>query len=151
MDPCVSAPALVWDEDAARLVEHLHEESQDDGGWTRVLRCPSSETLWVEDSPLSDLHGGGPRRLRALPLPPLCQCRTKDDLTGVIAAVYEREHLVWVRYLGGGLDLRACADGLAAWEDGVLDGVRRLRRVWVSDGAPLRPWLAESVSRGRTQ
>ncbi len=82
---------------------------------------------------------------------PLCQCRTKDDLTGVIAAFYEREQLVWVRYLGGGLDLRACADGLATWEDGVLDGVRRLTRIWMNDGAPLRPLLAETVARGRRQ
>ena len=103
---------------------------------------------WLADYPFGELQGGGPMRLRPLPLADLCVCRSVASLAGEDAAAYEREHLVWVRHLGDGANLWVCSDGLAVWDDEAPEGTRLLSRIWLTDGAPLRPLLAFSASRG---
>lgn len=138
----------VWGEAARQLAEHLVEVSRDESGWSRVLRCPTTAPEWLEDYPFSELQGGGPTRLRSLPLASACACDGTPALAGDDAAAYQREHLVWVRHLGDGVNLWVCADGLAAWDDEAPHGRRLLSRVWLTEGQPLRPMLTFSASRG---
>jgi hypothetical protein len=145
----MTAVPPVWGTSAAHLAEHLVEQSRDESGWTRVLQCPATGAEWLEDYPFSELQGGGPTRLRPLPLSSPCVCRTVECLAGDDAAAYQREHLVWVRHLADSVNLWVCSEGLAVWDDqGTADEPRLLSRVWLTNGPPLRPLLAYSVSRG---
>ncbi|MGZ4544834.1 MAG: hypothetical protein ACXV5Q_02180 [Frankiaceae bacterium] len=147
-DVCATAVPPVWGEAARQLGEHLVEESRDETGWSRVLRCPTTAMQWLEDCPFSELQGGGPTRLRPLPLASVCACRSTAWFAGDEAAAYEREHLVWVRHLGDDVNLWVCSEGLAVWDDEAPAGNRLLSRIWLTDGAPLHPLLAFSASRG---
>ncbi len=46
--------------------EHLHEGAVDSVNWTVRYSCPDTGRLWILDAPHSELHGGGPPRLRQL-------------------------------------------------------------------------------------
>ena len=87
-------------------------------------------------------------RLRPPPLARVCACRSTESLAGDEAAAYQREHLVWARHLGNGVNLWVCSEGLAVWDDEDPEGIRLLSRIWLTDGVPLRPLLAFSASRG---
>lgn len=148
-DECTTALSPVWGTLAVHLAEHLVEQSRDATDWSRRLRCPATGAEWLEDYPFSEQHGGGPTRLRPLPLSSPCVCRTTDRLRGDNATAYQREHLVWVRHLGDGVNLWVCADGLAVWDDEATTAEPRLlSRIWLTQGPPLRPLLAFSASRG---
>jgi len=44
--------------------DHLVEIEADAVNWTARYRCPDTGRLWLRDYPQSELHGGGPTRLR---------------------------------------------------------------------------------------
>jgi hypothetical protein len=46
--------------------QHLEEVATDPVNWTVRYRCPVTGRFWLLDSPHSELHGGGPPRLRQL-------------------------------------------------------------------------------------
>lgn len=148
-DACDAAASPVWGHGAAALAsQHLDEVSRDGTAWTRVLRCPMTGTDWLEDYPFSEMHGGGPTRLRRLPLGPACECGSRESVEADDARAYMREHLVWVRHLGEGLNLWVCPDGVALWEDSGSDQRVHLTRLWLATDEPIRPMLAYSSARG---
>ena len=50
-----------------RLLEHeLESVRTEDGGWTTIYRHRDTGELWELSYPQSEMHGGGPRRLRLL-------------------------------------------------------------------------------------
>jgi hypothetical protein len=51
---------------AALTKSHLVEIGHDASGWLTLYRDPSDGRLWELDYPQSELHGGGPPRLRAI-------------------------------------------------------------------------------------
>ena len=57
--------------DAAAIDELLSSEldhiAASDGGWRRLYRHRATGRLWELSYPHSEMHGGGPRRLRELP------------------------------------------------------------------------------------
>lgn len=148
-DECAAAASPFWGEAASALVsQHLHEVSRDGEAWTRVLRCPTTGVNWLEDYPFSEMHGGGPTRLRRLPLAPVCQCAARESVEGADARAYMREHLVWVRHLGEGFNLWVCSDGVALWEDTGPAQEVGVTRLWLATGEPIKPMLAYSSKRG---
>jgi hypothetical protein len=54
-----------WDDKAIGYADrHLEEVGTRAEGWEVLYRCPTTGTEWMADHPLSEEHGGGPRRLR---------------------------------------------------------------------------------------
>lgn len=55
----------LWDDEARALIrsglEQLEVRAE---GWEVLYRCLARGTLWLEDYPHSEEHGGGPMRLR---------------------------------------------------------------------------------------
>jgi hypothetical protein len=49
---------------------HLHKVQVSLGGWQIEYICPNTGKRWLLDYPYSEAHGGGPPRLRRLPLIP---------------------------------------------------------------------------------
>lgn len=56
--------------DAVTINEMLANELQkvgvDEGGWTTIYRHRDTGELWELSYPNSEMHGGGPRRLRLM-------------------------------------------------------------------------------------
>jgi hypothetical protein len=50
--------------------EHLCKVQVLSGGWEIEYVCPDTGKRWLLDYPHGEYHGGGPPRLRSLPLPP---------------------------------------------------------------------------------
>jgi len=48
------------------LQNKLEKVRSDERGWTTVCRHRDTNELWELSYPQSDLHGGGPRRLRMI-------------------------------------------------------------------------------------
>jgi hypothetical protein len=46
--------------------EHLEELAVDVVAWTVTYECPTKGLRWLRDYPQSELHGGGPPRLRQI-------------------------------------------------------------------------------------
>jgi hypothetical protein len=46
--------------------QHLSKIWVDEVAWRKGFVCPESGQLWVMDFPDSELHGGGPPRLRVV-------------------------------------------------------------------------------------
>jgi hypothetical protein len=63
---CVHLFRLDGNEADAYTREHLVEDSVDNVQWTVTYHCPVTGREWLRDSPQSELHGGGPPRLRQL-------------------------------------------------------------------------------------
>lgn len=51
---------------AALTKSHLVEIGRDTSGWLTLYRDPGDGRFWELDYPQSELHGGGPPRLRAI-------------------------------------------------------------------------------------
>lgn len=45
---------------------HLQQISVDTVGWTTTYCCPESGHQWLMDYPHSEVHGGGPPKLRRI-------------------------------------------------------------------------------------
>ncbi len=61
----------LWEAGAVRYADsHLDEIEVRASGWERILKCPQTDQLWLEDYPRSAEHGGGPVRLRRMPADP---------------------------------------------------------------------------------
>lgn len=67
---CTCDQVLEHGDDGAQTYAqaHLVEVDRDVSGWTTTYRCPELGILWLEDWPWSEMHGGGPRRLRQFEL-----------------------------------------------------------------------------------
>jgi hypothetical protein len=63
---CESIFELAGNEAEQYAGEHLNELTVDVVVWTVTYQCPSTDRRWVRDSPQSELHGGGPPRLRQI-------------------------------------------------------------------------------------
>lgn len=63
---CASLFELTGTEADQYARDHLEEVAVDAVNWTVRYRCPVTGRLWLLDAPNSDLHGGGPSRLRQL-------------------------------------------------------------------------------------
>lgn len=62
-----SETAELWDDEAWRYARnHLREVQVRADGWETVYQCTTTGREWVMDHPQSELHGGGPARLRHL-------------------------------------------------------------------------------------
>jgi len=152
-DPCSTATAEVWGAAAGKLLLHLTATATNESGWSQALSCPSTGVAWVEDYPFGEMQGGGPARLRRLPLAPQCRCAEVGRIAGVSGVVYSREHLTWVRYLGDDRDLFACNDRHAYWESAqdptVADRAAGwyAARVWYSAVVTSDPVLSPSLAR----
>ena len=48
------------------LATKLEEVRTDEGGWVVIFRHRDTNQLWELSYPQSELHGGGPRRLRRI-------------------------------------------------------------------------------------
>lgn len=57
-------------EEAHRYTRHLVELRDDAQAWETEFECPNVHARWLLDYPHSEYHGGGPSRLRRLPLTP---------------------------------------------------------------------------------
>lgn len=65
---CLCAAGVTREGNNAReyATKHLDQVRKDGSGWFAMFHCPSSDIYWVQDYPHSELHGGGPSRLRRL-------------------------------------------------------------------------------------
>jgi hypothetical protein len=63
---CQQLSRLDGNEADAYTSEHPVEDSVDNVQWTVTYHCPVKGRRWLIDSPQSELHGGGPPRLRQL-------------------------------------------------------------------------------------
>jgi len=61
---CDSTVELHGNAAEAYVREHLVEEAVDAVHCIVRYRCPDTGQLWILDAPHSELHGGGPPRLR---------------------------------------------------------------------------------------
>jgi hypothetical protein len=77
---CESLFELNGNEAVAYAREHLEELEVDVVQWLIKYRCPVTGRPWLRDSPRSELHGGGPPRLRQLDLngEPLDASQSRD-------------------------------------------------------------------------
>lgn len=65
---CDGIQQLEGNEAEAYANEHLRQVSVDNKTWEVVFECPETGKQWLMDYPESEQHGGGPSRLRALPI-----------------------------------------------------------------------------------
>jgi hypothetical protein len=63
---CVSIDSLEGEEAEKYSREHLVKVRTDANTWETFYVCPETGKRWIKDYPRSELHGGGPPRLRAL-------------------------------------------------------------------------------------
>lgn len=61
---------------------HLVEVHLDVSRWTTIYQCPALGILWLEDFPWSEMHGGGPPRLRQFEL---ARRSLRSELLNVVA------------------------------------------------------------------
>lgn len=116
----------LWDSEAHSYVaDHLKLIGQSDDGWTDHFSCPDGVAEWFGDNPASESHGGGPYRLRRLPLEPACRCRRLSVLEGWEATVYAKEHLQAVDSAQSN-DLYQCLRTGSRWR--LVLGERELRQ-----------------------
>lgn len=102
-----------WDDQASGYADrHLEEVETRAGRWEVLYRCPTTGTEWLEDHPLSEEHGGGPRRLRQV-----------DSKTLGEDVPYE------VRPWGGSLKEELEAEGFDM-SGGKAKRAKRVGRVW---------------------
>jgi hypothetical protein len=79
IDPSETVLAGNWVDDHGRVIAdqtcerinaliqtHLEELGRNPSGWDALYRDPDNGRLWELAYPQSELHGGGPPRLRAL-------------------------------------------------------------------------------------
>lgn len=59
----------LWDQEAKIYADmHLKKVEVRAHGWEIIYECPDSGERWLEDYPYSEAQGGGPMRLRRLPV-----------------------------------------------------------------------------------
>lgn len=66
---CETLTQLQGAEAISYAKEHLQEVRIDPVAWQTEYVCPDTGKRWLLDYPHSEAHGGGPPRLRSLPLP----------------------------------------------------------------------------------
>ena len=54
------------DEEADEFIATLEKIRVDPVNWLVLYRDPRTGLFWLQDNPQSELHGGGPRRIRLI-------------------------------------------------------------------------------------